>query len=227
MLIPTYEVTGRSRHYKHTIKNPDEIKSVFKKGEANKKLGSCVTRGKWKGARIFSLALEERATCPRTCVQWSVCYGNNMPFAHRINHLHPNFYAIMKAELDKLDLMYRRYVMRLHVLGDFFSAEYCDWWKDQFKSRNRLHAWGYTAHNSDSVLGLLVNSINKAYPERACIRFSDSEEDFMGTAVINDINISPPRNHVICPEQLGTKPSCGECTLCWSSPKTRILFNKH
>ena len=43
-----------------------------------------VKKGKFAGYVIFTLTLEERATCPRDCFHWDNCYGNNMAFAHRV-----------------------------------------------------------------------------------------------------------------------------------------------
>jgi hypothetical protein len=45
-----------------------------------------VTKGRYKGFFIFTLTLEERATCPRTCLEWKTCYGNSMNWARRIKH---------------------------------------------------------------------------------------------------------------------------------------------
>ena len=43
-----------------------------------------VTKGRWRGYPVFTLTLEERATCPSYCEQWDECYGNNMPFGARL-----------------------------------------------------------------------------------------------------------------------------------------------
>ena len=52
------------------------------KKSTNVKLGKKVTKGKWKGFPIFTLTLEERATCPKSCQHWATCYGNNMLYAY-------------------------------------------------------------------------------------------------------------------------------------------------
>lgn len=57
--------------------SPDQI--VLKGGENEVKLGGAVLVGDLKGARLVSLALEERVTCPRSCDLWSKCYTNSMP----------------------------------------------------------------------------------------------------------------------------------------------------
>ena len=58
--------------------------ALLKHPKPKNKLGRLVTKGKFKGYKVFSLTLEERATCPTSCERWGDCYGNNMPFAHRL-----------------------------------------------------------------------------------------------------------------------------------------------
>ena len=60
--------------------------ALLKHPKPDNKVGQFVHKGEFKGYRIFTLTLEERATCPKSCNQWDVCYGNNMPFAHRLEH---------------------------------------------------------------------------------------------------------------------------------------------
>ena len=59
-----------------------KTEKIIKKS-TNIKLGKKVTKGKFNGFPIFTVTLQERATCPTDCIHWSNCYGNNMPFATR------------------------------------------------------------------------------------------------------------------------------------------------
>ena len=61
-----------------------KTEKVIKKS-TNIKLGKKVTRGKLKGFPIYTVTLQERATCPISCKHYSTCYGNNMMFAIRYN----------------------------------------------------------------------------------------------------------------------------------------------
>lgn len=70
---------------------------MLKRGKQNKKLGDKITIKMWKGMTMYSLTLEERATCPTDCEQWDNCYGDNMPFAHRFDHTDPDFIATLGA----------------------------------------------------------------------------------------------------------------------------------
>ena len=60
-----------------------KTENVLKIPGKGNKLGRRITKGKWKGFKIFLLTLEERATCPPSCFHWGTCYGNNMPFQTR------------------------------------------------------------------------------------------------------------------------------------------------
>jgi hypothetical protein len=57
--------------------DPDEVGRVLKDGHQSRKIGKAVTKGPRRGWPIFTLTLEERATCPRTCKAWGFCYGNS------------------------------------------------------------------------------------------------------------------------------------------------------
>ena len=71
--------------YPSTVRSASANTFVLKSGENSTKLGNKITKGLWKGMAIYSLTLEERKTCPATCQQLSICFGNNMPFAQRWN----------------------------------------------------------------------------------------------------------------------------------------------
>ena len=107
--------------YPKSIKSVNDF-AVLKPGSNNKKLGFKISSNKWKGKRLFSLTLVERETCPTSCHHWDDCYGNNMPFAHRFstNRLEEK----LEAEIESLTKKYKEgIVIRLHVLGDFYSKE--------------------------------------------------------------------------------------------------------
>lgn len=61
-------VEGRTR-YPPTVVHIEDAQTSrpLISGHNNPKLGRLVKMGPWKGARIYHLSLEERATCPRTC----------------------------------------------------------------------------------------------------------------------------------------------------------------
>ena len=112
------------------------------KRSRNSKLGRKVNKGRWRGMPIYTVTLPERRTCPAYCEQWGICYGNHMPFAHRIDPL-PDpelFIQRIQEEVAVLSYKHRRtgFVVRLHVLGDFFSVEYVEAWYRLFTKYDNL-----------------------------------------------------------------------------------------
>jgi len=64
---------GRSIFYRSRVKSPDERLHVLISGENNLKIGKRVSKGKWNGMPIYTLTLEERATCSSDCHHWRTC----------------------------------------------------------------------------------------------------------------------------------------------------------
>lgn len=211
-----------------SIKPPKE--GMIKSGKQNAKLGGTVTVKMWQGMPIYSLTLEERATCPKTCDQWDNCYGNNMPFAHRYDHTHADFYRFLAEDLDRLARKHPQgFVMRLHVLGDFFDAEYVAFWVNCLRRIPQLRIYGYTHHKSTSALGQLIRGVNNEFPDRFRVRISDNWRLTFSANVV-PVDVRPEnlnKSQLLCPEQTGKTESCATCGLCWSQPKRQILFMEH
>src|SRR5690606_37043752 len=70
-------VEGRSMFSRKGVKTLDQLSNLLVSGYNNVKIGNDVRKGLFRGYRIFTLTLEERATCPRSCANWTSCYGNN------------------------------------------------------------------------------------------------------------------------------------------------------
>ena len=231
--IPCYTVSMlTTTRYQKSIKPvPSDHVFMLKPGSNNKKLGFVVKKGKHKGKRIYSLTLPERETCPRSCHHWDDCYGNNMPFATRysvsnweafIDRLEYEIATLLEKRTHKAGIL-----IRLHVLGDFYSADYIRFWDGLLSFYGeRLAVYGYTAHNPGSKLGLLIGRLNLTYPERCEVRYSHganynktfdqrfaAEESFEGDAFD-------------CPEQTGKVKDCASCALCWEATKT-VRFLTH
>lgn len=214
------------------VKEPWTVKRLLQPASANKKLGggkAVVTKGKWKHLPMYSLSLEERATCPRTCQQWSTCYGNNMPFANRISHGssstapktgQPSLTESLETEISSLLTKYPTgIVVRLHVLGDFYSADYVQAWINWKKKWPNLQIFGYTHRAPTSAIGRKISSLNKA---GAWVRWSDRG----GPMSANVDQAGATAEGITCPEQLGKTASCLTCGLCWATEKA-IRFVGH
>ena len=126
--------------------DPMSEKTVLK-ASSNAKLGKKVVRGAWKGAEFLTLTLTERETCPRHCAHWNDCYGNNMHLAKRISTV--GLMDAIERDLNNLNPA-KQYVIRLHVLGDFYSVEYVEFWGRMLEKFSNIKIYGYTAHAIDN-----------------------------------------------------------------------------
>lgn len=219
---------GRTKYLKN-VREPS-FATMLKRGKLNKKLGDKIKHKKWKSMTMYSLTLEERATCPSTCKQWETCYGNNMPFGHRFNHTHPDFYAKLDAELTELNRKHKDgFVVRLHVLGDFPSSHYVikwQWWLHKFSN---LHVFGYTHWEWTTDIGHLLSNMNRIYNDRWAIRFSDDMQSSYSAhvALPHDADaVAAQVDGIICPEQTGAVDSCASCGYCWTSERP-VVFIEH
>lgn len=225
-LIPARNVHLPQTRYLKNVKSPHL--QMLKRGKANKKLGNKVSVKMWKGMTIYSLTLEERSTCPTDCEQWDNCYGNNMPFAHRFDHTDPSFKEMLELQLQELNNKHKNgFVVRLHVLGDFYDGLYIATWQHWLHKFKNLNVFGYTHHAYTSQLGTMISNINNIYPDRFRVRFSDDKDVSFNATVIKpkDKNIWTGPG-ILCPEQAGATPSCADCGYCWASDQP-VVFIEH
>tara|TARA_R100000306_G_C4368367_1_gene138742 strand:+ start:858 stop:1529 length:672 start_codon:yes stop_codon:yes gene_type:complete len=183
------------------------------------KLGKKVKKGRLKGSKIYILTLEERATCDSDCEHWLDCYGNNMPFAHRFE-ANDNLYPALERDLNEIDNKNKEYLLRLHILGDFFSKKYIHFWAKQLEKRKLLNIYGYTRNHPTKELGLSVLNVRNKYGKRFAVRFSNYPDDPMSA---QSENVST--DGVGCPHQLGLTESCGSCGICWLMNKPVIFYD--
>lgn len=207
---------------------------ALKSGKNNAKIGECVEKGAWSGFPLFTLTLEERKTCPRSCVEWLSCYGNNMPWATRFKQ-GPGLECQIEGDLIDLSAKHPRgFVVRLHVLGDFYSVEYVRFWGRMLDCFPALHVFGYTAHPRDSAIGREVWWLRTTDWARFAVRTSNGDRrDGPATRTIyRGLRLDPLQDvikgeEVKCPAQTLASESCATCTLCWSSPGRTIIFERH
>ncbi|USA40238.1 hypothetical protein NCF86_03520 [Pelagerythrobacter marinus] len=204
---------------------PDEVQRVLKSGHQSRKIGAFATKGPRKGWPIYTLTLEERNTCPRTCKEWLTCYGSNMQAAERIEHgskLEAALEHEVKALADKHPL---GFIVRLHVLGDFYSAGYVDLWHRLLAAHSPLHVFGFTAHDPASEVGRGVALLAADFGwSRAAIRFSGAPHERRASRVIGPGETDA--DGITCPAQTGATDCCATCGLCWQS-ECSIVFGRH
>lgn len=204
---------------------PAEVQRVLKSGHQSRKIGAVVTKGFAKGWPIFTLTLEERATCPRSCAEWLTCYGNNMQAAERIE-AGPELELAIIAEVAALAIAHPGgFLIRLHVLGDFYSEEYAAMWSALLSLHPALHLFGFTAHAPRTPIGRAVALMAADFGwQRAAIRFSGQPHELRASQVLAPGE--SPGASVQCPAQTGGTDCCGTCALCWQSDRS-IAFRRH
>ncbi len=221
---------GRT-YFPRSVKQPDQMTNLLVSGHSNVKIGRDVRIGKLKGYWIYTLSLEERATCPRSCHHWQSCYGNNMPYAKRIDHTAPDFLSRLEAEIAELcnprskASLRKGVIIRLHALGDFYSPEYVVFWDRMLRKHPKLVIFGYTAWKSGTSIGYTINQLIDAWPGRAMLRFSNGGYRTRSTVPIVRAEDCPP-GAFVCPEQTGQFEACGKCGACWATLKN-VAFIEH
>lgn len=213
------------------VAEPTGSERVLKDGASNCKIGGDVLVGWLKGAPIFTLTLEERATCPRSCRLWRSCYGNSMQAAKRWRHGTP-LVARLAAELRDLCDEHERILVRLHVLGDFWSVAYVNFWRAALALHPGLHVFGFTAHLRGSEIGDAVAVVRDEFPDRFWLRHSEKTGDWGAFTLPMATTAKRIGDAVVCPEQRDAleeaprRVHCGSCGVCWSSAAP-IAFMQH
>jgi hypothetical protein len=176
---------------------------------------------------IFTLTLPERETCPASCKEWLRCYGNNMHYAERIIP-DRDFEELLELELRALNARYPGgFVVRLHVLGDFYSVPYVQLWGRMLEQLPALRVFGYTARDRDhrDGIGAELWGLVLEHWSRFAMRFSGVDEPEFGAVTVERDESSP---HIVCPAQkdpAGLR-CCANCALCWHTART-IAFEQH
>lgn len=202
---------------------PGEVRRVLKDGHQSRKIGKEVRKGARKGWPIFTLTLEERATCPRTCTEWGTCYGNNMQAAERIEH-GDELTDALEAELYALARKHPSgFMVRLHVLGDFYSEAYVEFWARMLDELPPLHVFGFTARLPGTAIGDALAPLIERQWERFAIRVSGGKTDLKAAEIVESGDDS---HSIICPAQTGATECCATCALCWHSTRS-IAFRRH
>jgi hypothetical protein len=231
--MPAYDnpalMQGRTI-YPSTVVHPRGVKHALKSGVHAAKIGGVVMKGDWRGLPVFTLSLEERATCPMSCRHWRSCYGNHMHLSERLQH-GPDLEWRLERELGWLEVRCQTgFVVRLHVIGDFYSVEYVNFWRRMIANIPTLRVYGYTArwdYEKDPIARALMDFAHEQWAgeRRFAIRFSNAPAEHCTTITIEH-PYQKPDDAILCPQQTGQTESCSTCALCWSTTR-RIAFLQH
>ena len=222
---------GRSVFHRRGVKPVSAVTHVLVSGHNNVKIGRDVRKGRlFRGYWIYTLTLEERATCPVPCRHWGTCYGNNMPFAKRVQH-GLELEAALREEIPRLLSVRGRagLLIRLHALGDFYSAAYVRFWETMLEAYPRLAVFGYTAWLPQLPDGLGIGDeiarVKRRFGRRFAIRWSNGGRRKDCTVSIRAAS-QAPAGAFICPEQTGRTAACATCGLCWGTTRN-VAFIEH
>lgn len=220
-------IAERRTIYPSTVVDAEKSPRLLVSGQNSRKLGAMVTKGKWRGFPIFQLTLEERATCPRTCFHWLSCYGNAQHRSRRHRHTGP-FKLVLDRELGDLQAKHPRgFVVRLHVLGDFFSVAYVEAWRIWLRKYPALHVFGYTAWQVDTPIGAAIAGLRYLRWDRFAVRTSDGLTAPNAVTIWREPEANVVKEGIPCPAEMQTTECCGTCGLCWAAPDKTIVFVVH
>lgn len=209
------------------VLSPRDMTQLLVSGHSNVKIGRDVRKGALRGYWIYTLSLQERATCPSSCQHWRSCYGNAMPFAKRIDHLDVEFLPRLAEEIERLLSVRGRagVLIRLHALGDFYAESYVGFWRSMLLKHDRLAVFGYTARHPYEPIGQAIDDLKQEMGDRFAIRWSDGGLDADCTVGIKTAE-DRPADAFVCPEQTGGTTCCATCAACWST-KRNVAFLAH
>lgn len=201
-------------------------RNILVPGINNWKIGARVRKGRWKGMPVYTLTLEERATCPSSCALLSACYGNAMHLARRIR-AGSDLESRLRRDVGALAAKHPAgFVVRLHVLGDFYSVPYVRMWEELLAQFRPLHVFGFTARvDADDPIAAAVHDLAERRWRRFAVRRSGHPSDRRTAATVRHAEDAAPGS-IICPQQTGRTRACVTCGLCWTTDR-RITFLQH
>ena len=151
------------------------------------------------------------------------CYGNKMHWSERFMHGK----ALEWRLGNEISALQRRhphgFVVRLHVLGDFYSVAYVKLWLSWLRRFPALHVFGYTAWPADHPIGALLKDAGDRLWSRFAIRLSHGGLGERSTEVVDD---DAAATGIVCPAQTDRSDCCGTCALCWGT-RRNIAFLRH
>lgn len=231
MVAPaSVQTTGRTM-FPSRVFQPSDAEAVLKDGAGTAKIGGDVLVGRLRGARILTLTLEERATCPRSCTLWGACYGNSMPWARRWRP-GPDLEAQIAAEAEAACAAHGLVLVRLHVLGDFYSFDYLRLWAGLLDDLPGLHVFGFTAWQPGTRIGDGIARLRAVYPDRFMLRVSGATGQWGSFTLPFPTEAKQIGDAIVCPEQLDAMQGsprgkhCGNCAICWSTARP-VAFVQH
>ena len=224
----------RRARYKTLVVSASARHLPLRRGSGNAKMGGDVLKkGRWRGLRLFYVALEEGKTCSSTCLLKRLGLCNSADYAGLRFRVNAQFYKEVDRQIAALIEKYPQgIVVRAHVSGDFPSVEYVEFWAEMLRKYPALHVWGHT-HDRGEMLELIDARLNRAFLDRVLVRASDSYA--LRHAAIAVYPLGSPRLYdgLVCPGALTKLPGgpgvkrrgddpLGSCVTCGGCMNPRV-----
>lgn len=224
---------GMSTRYPSTLREPRPGESVLKRGGDNRKIGAVVSKGRLAGCPIYTLTLTERATCPASCTMLAACYGNRMHWARRWR-AGPEFEIALRWDLALIAASHPDgFLVRLHVLGDFYSPDYVALWAAALATYPNLNVFGFTHRDPADPIGSRLLALRDNLWPRFALRFS-ARSGPRNAIILNRIPARADLDDgaVVCAEQWealrgrSERRCCATCGFCWTADAA-VAFVEH
>lgn len=205
--------------------------AVLADGADHVKLGGDVLIGRLMGAKILTLALVERETCPLYCTHWQDCYTNNMPFLNRWT-ADEKLETVLRIDVSRWCNKQEAVLIRLHMSGDFYSVDYVGLWRELLLRHANLYVFGFTAWVRGTDIGDAVARLRDEFPTRFMMRVSGRTGEWGSFTVDFPTKRLRIGDAIVCPEQVDAMNSgdkrkhCGNCAVCWQT-SLPIVFVEH
>lgn len=220
----------------------DKRGSISPWGRGNSKIGP--------GVYTFDrLPGKIAGTCPGSSSECEeICYAKRLVFNEPVwNLLRENSQHINDVWTHLRQLPADAKLVRIHVSGDFDSAEYIRMWEGLVASRPLVQFWGYTrswrvatllpylnrlrAFPNIQLFASLDSSIVEEPPEDWRIAYIDGDRRLY-KSTDEDPELRRYRIHDgkaigICPEETGAKKNCVDCGFCFAGKRGDLVFLRH
>jgi hypothetical protein len=154
-------------------------------------------------------------------------HGRNLALAQDSNGLR----TALRADLGCIP---SGSIIRIHVAGDFFSKEYARTWRYLAREFDDRTFYAYTRAWTDRRIRRELERLSALPNVRVWASsdwtMSDPPPGWLEARVFRSIADAHDAEFTVCPEQLGRRPSCEECRLCWQIPQDgafRLAFIDH
>ena len=144
----------------------------------------------------------------------------------------PELESRIEAEVADLCARHENVLVRLHVLGDFYSLDYLSLWLSLMQRHERLACFGFTAWGPETEIGELISHMRVEFGRRWSMRHSGRTGPWGSFTIDFPTEKKRIGDALVCPEErdamngTGKGTHCGNCAACWSSD-VPIVFVEH